>query len=109
MRSELYNGEILPESAFIRLTDIVRNYLECRFALPASRRTTAEFMLEVSGEKSPLSERQRRFLHDFLTAADLIKFARLPSDTNAAENAAIRAEELVRETIPVIENTEKRK
>jgi len=109
LRSELSNGEILPESAFIRLTDIVRNYLECRFALPASRRTTVEFMLEVSGKNSPLSERQRRFLHDFLTAADLIKFARLPSDTDAAENAAVRAEELVKETVPVTENTEKKK
>ena len=40
-------GKVAPERGIGQLTDIVRSYLEARFALPASSRTTPEFLAEL--------------------------------------------------------------
>ena len=99
------SGTAPPERSIAMLTDIVREYMERRFHLRAERQTTAEFMEDLERGKGNLSDRHRDFLRNFLTAADLVKFARLPADKTRFENAAAKAEELIRETTP--ENTGK--
>ncbi|MBQ9338156.1 MAG: hypothetical protein IJS14_12765 [Lentisphaeria bacterium] len=94
------SGGIAPERSIARLTDIVREYMEERFRLRAERQTTAEFMADLERGKGGLDERHRTFLREFLTAADLVKFARMPADAALLENAAGKAGELIRETIP---------
>jgi hypothetical protein len=61
-----------------RVSDVLRLYLEERFALPAPDRTTEEFLDEVA--RAPVLDRERkRFLADYLAQCDLVKFAaRLP-------------------------------
>lgn len=92
------NRQIGLEAAFVRLTDVVRVYLEARYALPASTRTTDEFLRELESPASPLPPAERPFLKDFLAAADLVKFARQPPEESGLLRAVDGAERLVRET-----------
>ena len=94
------DGSAAPERSIARLTDIVREYMERRFHLRAERQTTAEFMADLESGKGSLIDRHREFLREFLTAADMVKFARVPADKHIFENAAHKAEELIRETAP---------
>ena len=100
LRTALDGGTLTPERGFARLCDVVRDYLEARLGLPASRRTTPEFMRELRRDVPELPEDRREFLHRFLTAADLVKFARSRTDRKAFDAAADRAEELIRATGP---------
>ncbi len=97
---------ITPENGFLRLTDLVRNYLELRFSLPAPARTTAEFLEELNDPGSPLPAQQRPFLREFLEAADQVKFAKAPPDDALLHRAIARAGELI-ESTGIKENDEK--
>ena len=97
---KVLDGSAVPEKSIARLTDIVREYMERRFRLRAERQTTAEFMADLERGKGNLIDRHREFLREFLTAADMVKFARVPADKHIFENAAHKAEELIRETAP---------
>ena len=90
--------KISPEKAFAALCDVVRDYLEIRFAIPAPRLTTQEFMQNMLNFSSPVTEEQRNFLCRFLATADMIKFARAASDDTAFNLAAEHAAELIRAT-----------
>lgn len=87
----------------MRLTDVIRSYLEQRFHLRAEHQTTREFLDEIRSG-GPLEEKQRSFLKEFLASADMVKFAKAPADTMAFDEAALRAETLVRETAVKEEN-----
>jgi hypothetical protein len=68
------------------LADLLRQYIERRYALPAPTRTTREFLGELQ-ENTALDEQQRALLDRFLRQCDLVKFANeAPSaaDCNAA-------------------------
>lgn len=97
LRFELRQRRVLPEQGFVRLSDVVRDYIEERFQLPASRKTTSEF-LEALSDNNPLPEEQRPFLNDFLSAADQVKFAKAPPDTLLLNQAIDRAEKLISST-----------
>lgn len=83
--------------------------MERRFHLRAERQTTAEFLGDLERGGGSISESQRDFLKEFLSAADMVKFARLPADRALFENAAEKAERLVTETIPAEENKKEQK
>ncbi|OGV38353.1 MAG: hypothetical protein A2020_08220 [Lentisphaerae bacterium GWF2_45_14] len=98
--ASLRAGSITPVFCFSRLTDIVRSYVQTRFRLRATVQTTYEFLSDLRHPASPLNESQKFFLQDFLTSADLVKFAALPPDAVILENMLNKAGTLVRETIP---------
>ena len=102
-------GNVPLETSVAELTDIVREYMERRFHLRAGRQTTAEFLGDLERGGGSISESQRDFLKEFLSAADMVKFARLPADRALFENAAEKAERLVTETIPAEENKKEQK
>lgn len=106
---KVHAGTSAPEHSIALLTDIVREYLERRFLLRAERQTTAEFLADLEQGKGDLTDRHRAFLRDFLMAADMVKFARVPTDKTQFENAAVKAEELIRETTPCEDGKENRK
>ena len=83
----------------VRLTDILRGYIEARFGIRAPERTTPEFLAEARASDA-FTEGQRTRLAELLTAADRVKFAgaRPDSTTCAASLATTRA--LIEETIP---------
>lgn len=59
---------------YIRVSDILRRFLENRFALHAPERTTEEFLAEL-GASDVLESAHKALLHDFLGHCDLVKFA----------------------------------
>lgn len=80
-----------------RVSDVLRLYLEERFAIPAPERTTEEFLDEIA--RAPVLDRERkRFLADYLTQCDLVKFA-------AAKPGRRELDELFGSSVRFVEET----
>ena len=103
LKTGLASGDVRPEQGYIRLTDLVRSYLEERYGIPVSTRTTPEFLADVNGPDSPLPKEERPFLREFLEAADRVKFAALTPDPELLAAALEKAAALVEATRPVDE------
>jgi hypothetical protein len=74
------------DAFFVRLSDIVRRYLEIRFGLRSPELTTEEFVEELA--KSPdLVRSHQQLLREFLNRADLVKFAHLVPDPADVESS----------------------
>ena len=108
LRATLSGKEISTENAVTKLTYIIRDYLAERFSLRAERQTTPEFLESMRSANSPLDVEQRQFLREFLTSADMVKFARMDTDEKMFEGAAERAESLIRTTSQTIEMKEEK-
>ena len=105
LQSDIELNRITPHYGFIRLTDLVRGYLEKRFGLPATRSTTQEFLDNISSRsEEAIPEPSKPFLKNFLTAADQIKFARASADTTLLKRAVSDASDLIDSTCPAEEN-----
>ena len=104
IRSDLHEGKSDAEHAIVSLTDLLRAYLEENFHLRAEHQTTREFLDELK-RGGPLNQTQKSFLKEFLNSADMVKFAKAPADETAFDDAASRAEQLVRETSGSDEDT----
>ncbi len=61
---------------YIRISDILRHYIENRFALHAPERTTEEFLAELQ-QSAVLAHGHKILLKEFLLHCDLVKFAEL--------------------------------
>lgn len=85
---------------YVRLTDIVRQYIERRFGLSAPERTTDEFLREAQDHRA-LGDDHKRSLADFLRAADMVKFARYEPPRADSEAALGAAAEFVEQTAEV--------
>lgn len=82
---------------YVRLSSIIRTYLENRFHLRAPEMTTEEFL--QAAQKAPeLSQKHRPLLAQFLSDADLVKFARHQPRPEDAERAYEAAREFVTST-----------
>ncbi len=71
---------------FSKISDVLRSYIENRFGLHAPKRTTEEFLADIS-RGAPFSVEDRQLLIDFLRDCDLVKFAEhqpSPDDIDAA-------------------------
>jgi hypothetical protein len=89
-----------PKPFCVLVSDAVRLYLEERFAMRAPERTTEEFLVEL-GASDLLTSAQKGSLQAFLSACDLVKFARYepgPAELQELHKSALR---LVTETEPV--------
>ena len=82
---------------FFRLSAIVRQYIERRFAIMASEQTTEEFLRE-SQHHAALNDAHRVLLSTFLRHADMVKFAKLQPGANDSETALESARHFVDET-----------
>ncbi|NOY75341.1 MAG: hypothetical protein GXP32_06075, partial [Kiritimatiellaeota bacterium] len=98
LRSDMRRGAVRGEICVAKLTDIVRNYIEQRFKIHAPSQTTHEFLADLESGGGELEADHRKFLRNFLTAADLVKFANLPADKELLEDAIDKAEALVEST-----------
>jgi len=87
----LEKGEI--KLFHLRISDILRRYIENRFGLKAPERTTEEFLVELSQAGSTdnlLLNDHKELLTDFLTQCDLVKFAKhQPSLAECEKTVAI--------------------
>jgi len=67
------------DAFFVRLSGIVRRYLEDRFGLRSPELTTEEFVEELA-HSPDLVRSHQRLLREFLSRADLVKFAHVVPD-----------------------------
>jgi hypothetical protein len=67
--------EATAERFYVRLSDIVRHYVEWRFGLQATEQTTEEFLVAVHQTGGLIGSHQA-LLGTFLEHCDLVKFAR---------------------------------
>jgi hypothetical protein len=74
---------------YVRISDVVRRYIEDRFHLMAPERTTEEFLIEAKAS-GLLDARARTLVGDFLEQCDMVKFAKY-GPTNEECEAAYRA------------------
>ena len=85
------------ERLHTRLSDVLRCYLERRFDLPATRRTTPEFFAVLT-EESPLAAEQQALLSDILGRCDLAKFAGVTPLTEECQRVLSLARDFVEKT-----------
>jgi hypothetical protein len=81
---------------YVRLTMIVRHYIERQHAVRAPEQTTEEFLAAVSEDPRFGREVVLR-LREFLEAADLVKFAAYLPDSNAVEKSTRTARNYIEE------------
>jgi hypothetical protein len=84
------------------LSSIVRQYLERRFSLPASKQTTPEF-LEAMRASPLLVEEQQMLLREFLEQCDLVKFAGAARTAEESRRAGTMARRIVEITASTAE------
>jgi hypothetical protein len=93
-----------PKPFCIIVSDAVRFYLEERFGLRAPERTTDEFLGDLS-RSSALTDHQKESLTHFLSACDMVKFARYEPQRPELEALYHSALRLIEETEPAIPAT----
>lgn len=106
LKSGLPNNENEIENFFVKISSIVRKYLEDRFEFHAPDLTTEEF-LELASKSRELTDDHQKLLRGFLKQADLVKFAGLRASAEEIEksrDAAARFLEDTRENAPLIQD-----
>jgi hypothetical protein len=99
LRQEALPKHFAYEEYYVRLSDIVRFYIEGRFSLRAPEMTTEEF-LQLASQGHALSFDHRSSLQTFLAHCDMVKFARYQPSGSEADEAFGAARRFVQETIP---------
>ncbi len=85
----------------VRLSNIMRRYIEKRFAVMAPERTTEEFLVEIENSGF-LRTGHRIMLRDFLSRCDLVKFARHEPDELESGQTIDLCRQFIRETEPAL-------
>jgi hypothetical protein len=86
-----------PKPFCIIVSDAVRLYLEERFGLRAPERTTEEFLTDLS-RSAALTASQKDSLKEFLSACDMVKFAKYEPQRPELEALYSSALHLIEET-----------
>lgn len=81
------------------ITDIIRNYFEERFNLPALELTTSEQIQQLT--YVPVAENILNITNEFLNNADLVKFAKFIPLPSVNEEMMKQARKIIETTIPV--------
>jgi BatD DUF11 like domain len=92
----LRKGEI--KLFHLRISDILRRYIENRFGLQAPERTTEEFLVELSRAETTtkvLLKSHKALLTDFLTQCDLVKFAQHEPSITECEKTILICQEFI--------------
>ena len=92
----LKNEEWVPEPFFVKLSSILRTYLEGRYALNAPELTTEELTQKLPHE-------HRKLLGPFFEQSDLVKFARADAQQEVMQTAFQTVEQFVNQTTEELE------
>ena len=106
---DLLEKEELWQKGFVKdyhskITEIIREYFEKQFGLPALERTTTESLKLLS--KHPLGVKVLDITSQFLSNADLVKFAKFTPLENVNREMMIQAKEIVKKTVSVQKDVE---
>lgn len=85
------------ESFYVRLSSILRQYIEWRFRLRAPEQTTEEFLTEALASGGLIAT-HRHLLSAFLHQCDLVKFARHQPDRSDMQHAFDSAKAFIEQT-----------
>lgn len=80
------------------VSDVVRGYVELRFNVRATQRTTAEFLRDCLSQVGSALQAHERALGDFLKFCDLAKFARWSLDAQEMQGMLASARHFVETT-----------
>ena len=101
----LARGEI--KLFHLRISDILRRYIENRFGVRAPEQTTEEFLIKLSQAGSAdniLLGSHEALLADFLTQCDLVKFAKHEPSMTECEKTMMICREFIEKTAKYIEH-----
>jgi hypothetical protein len=101
LRLEEIRPLMIPASADkfgIAVSDIVRTYIEQKFDVTATQRTTEEFLQDLLGSSHAALVQHRLLLADFLQQCDIVKFANLSVASQSMESLRQSARTFVLET-----------
>lgn len=106
---DLLEKEELWQKGFVKdyhskITEIIREYFEKQFGLPALERTTTESLKLLS--KHPLGVKVLDITSQFLSNADLVKFAKFTPLENVNREMMTQAKEIVKKTVSVQKDVE---
>jgi hypothetical protein len=93
------------ERFHVLVSDVLRQYVERRFGLPATGQTTTEFLERVRGS-TLLAAHQQEALREFLRQCDLAKFARAEFSPFECKALARIARDFIRQTTPAPDQSE---
>ncbi len=94
-----------PEPFFTELSLILRTYLENRFNLNAPESTTEELARSMAADIR-LELKEQQTLRNFMTQADLVKFARAGAEQDVMQNAFDTVSTFVDQTAPINQQSE---
>jgi hypothetical protein len=86
---------------YSRLTDIIRQYIELRFGVPAMEETTEDIIRDFKRE-GHIKEEIRKELKGLLELADLVKFAKWHPEAEEHETSQQSAYDFILRTKPVV-------
>ena len=106
---EQLDKEELWQKGFVKdyhskITDIIREYFEKQFGLPALERTTTESLKLLS--KHPQGIKVLDISSQFLSNADLVKFAKFTPLENVNREMMTQAKDIVKKTVSVQKDAE---
>ena len=87
------------ELFYLRLSDIVRHYIEDQFSLRAPEQTTEEFLAAMSSGPQIRRDHQT-LLREFLQRADMVKFAKFVPAADETGGAVDAARLFIKQTVP---------
>jgi Domain of unknown function (DUF4381) len=87
-----------PREFGIAASDIVRHYIEQRFNVTATQRTTEEFLQDLLKSPHEALAKHRGLLAEFLEQCDLVKFAAVSPALGGLETLRQSARQFVQET-----------
>ncbi len=87
------------KSFYLRLSDIVRRYVEERFGLRAPEQTTEEFLAAMAATPVIRNDHQV-LLRRFLERSDMVKFAKFAPGAEEISATVDAARRFVRQTVP---------
>ncbi len=82
----------------VAVSDIVRSYIEQRFNVTATHRTTEEFLHDLLTTSNTSLARHRSLLEEFLNQCDLVKFAGISLSMGNMESLHASARAFVQQT-----------
>ena len=89
---------------YLRLSEIIREYIGGLWHFDAMEMTTTEIRAQLISHRVSIETRTR--LEEYFSSCDLVKFAKYRPDAEAARHAAAEARALVEQTMAALASTE---
>jgi hypothetical protein len=96
--ASLQGANLPPYEFAVRVSGILREYIDEAFGIRAVTATSLEFLESIKNHPR-FGADERAALRDFLETADLLKFARMETDPAACDRLFAAAEALVRKPL----------